>query len=136
MSREYIYSIRCVRCGKMTPSKSKARRYCDKCKREVDNLQRKESYHRRKEGTRPENGPSRPFTPDTPYLCQKWAKEGMASRDIAAVLNRRESEVLAALLIPLPRWRLREMEEYLSPWTPREIQCGGMAKWKSAPGGS
>lgn len=55
---------------------------------------------------------NREFTPDTPYLCQKWRREGMSVKKIAEILLRSTESVRKALAVPLTAEQYRDMEEY------------------------
>lgn len=113
--------VRCARCGVEIVARSPNRRYCGGCIHEMA-MEKWASQRKRRQLQALMQYPSRPLTEDTAYLCQKWRREGMSVRETAIILSRPEKDILAALAVRLPKKRLAVMEEYLSPWKPREIQ--------------
>ena len=57
-------------------------------------------------------GKNRAFTDITPYLCQKWHREGTPISQIADTLNRSIQSVKQALAVPLTKEAYADMREY------------------------
>ena len=60
----------------------------------------------------PKGDKNREFTPLTPYLCQKWRKEGMSVKEIALILHRTPENVRKALRVKLSPGQYAAMEVY------------------------
>ena len=107
------FKKKCFECGKVFMTKANNAKYCSKkCKRKHVTESEK--------GTR--GGKDRKFTPMTPYLCQKWHREGMPTRQIAEILNRSVENVKSALDVKLSGEAYREMEEFARHRTSRRAQ--------------
>lgn len=52
------------------------------------------------------------ITDMTPYLAQKWRREGYRPKEIALVLNRTPKAVQRALAVKLPKEQYRAMEVF------------------------
>lgn len=90
----------CAICGKPFQTRIKNDVYCsDECKD-------KASQHER------ENALNRDYTELTPYLCQKWRREGMSIKKIAALVSRSPENVRKALKIRLSKEDYATMREY------------------------
>lgn len=80
-----IYNKTCEICGTEFKTTYCYQRFCcEKCR----DIEKK-------------NAKNRPFTRDTPFLCQKWKSEGMSVRKIAEVMNRSTDSVKKALAVRL-----------------------------------
>ena len=85
------YQITCKFCGTPFGSNFKHSKFCsDECRGKVRGQKGLAKYI-----------PDRDFTPDTPFYCQKWYREGMSIKDIANALSRSEGSVIRALQTPL-----------------------------------
>ncbi|WP_101908854.1 hypothetical protein [Marasmitruncus massiliensis] len=88
----------CAVCGKPFQTRIKNDVYCsDECKDKASQR---------------ENVLNRDYTELTPYLCQKWRREGMSIKKIAALVSRSPENVRKALKIRLSREDYATMEEY------------------------
>ena len=98
-----IFTYHCKRCGALSTAGAINARYCAGCRIEVRReLQRKAYRKGANMITRETDSPlDRPFTSDTPFLCQKWYSEGMSAQQIADILGRSVSDVQKALREPL-----------------------------------
>lgn len=77
----------CIECGKSFTASRSTAEYCSSaCKNEKYKVK---------------GNKNRKFTELTPYLCQKWHREGMSIRLIAELLNRSIQNIKIALAVPL-----------------------------------
>ena len=57
----------------------------------------------------------RGLTPNTPYLVQKWRREGYTEEEIGEILHRPLSQIREALSVPLSMEQRRTLRKYLTP---------------------
>lgn len=97
----------CAICGKDFEPRQRNHIYCGyRCRLQREYDRRKGIASVKVEQERAE------MTELTPYLCQKWRREGMAVRQIADILRRSTESVRKALDVPLAPEEYRKMEEY------------------------
>lgn len=90
----------CAVCGKPFVTRNKKTTCCcNKCRNEKRTFQNSKTMNRA-------------FTDLTPYLCQKWHREGMTDWQIADTLNRSVKNVKQALMVPLTKDAYQDMREY------------------------
>lgn len=86
----------CAVCGKSFSSRSSGKKYCSEdCKEQG-------MKHKDRE----------PVTALTPYLAQKYLREGYCPREIAEILNRSERTIRTVLQEKLPKEAYERMEIY------------------------
>ena len=105
--------VRCENCKRYFWTTRPEKKYCSQeCYREgtLKRLKMKRATSRNfsKYSVRNRN-----FTEDTPYLCQKWLKEGMSVREIADCLDRSITSVEMALKVPLHAMQKEKMKSFL-----------------------
>lgn len=92
------YQKVCIECGRTFLTHNKRTAYCsDKC------INAKYLVKKNQD---------REFTSLTPYLCQKWRREGMPIRQIADTLNRSIQNVKQALAVPLTKEAYEDMRQF------------------------
>lgn len=82
---------------------------CKNCGKEFKPI--REDHHEKRALT-DSRGKNRAFTDITPYLCQKWQREGMPISQIADMLNRSIQNIKKALAVPLTKDAYQDMREY------------------------
>lgn len=92
------YQKICITCGQPFTTHNPRTLYCtSKCKNAKYRVRR---------------NADREFTSLTPYLCQKWRREGMSVRMIAQTLNRSVENVKRALSVPLTKEAYEDMRQF------------------------
>lgn len=112
----------CLNCGREYQSKKRESRFCStSCYRTYRRENPKEYPGSGRSGGRrakvywPESYPDRILTENTPYLAQKWLREGCTVTDICHILELPPHRVLEALAVPLSREQERTLLAWLSP---------------------
>lgn len=109
------YIKRCEYCGKIfVATRINARFCCPTCCRAWDR-QRQKLRTAQKRIENKSTILNRPFTVDTPFLCQKWHKEGMTVKELATLLERSVENVEEALRVELAPGELEAIEKYFIP---------------------